>query len=318
VTLYVALGAALQITQGHTAPEAEHAYTQARAWCQQVGETPALVQVLYGLWRFYAVRPQFHTARELGETLLRLAQQAPDPALAVLAHTTLGFTWLCLGALPAACQHLEAGIARDTLDQRRTPVFRLGQDLGVACRVFAAWTLWLLGYPAQTLAHLHEALALADALAHPYSLAFARSMAAIVLQLRRDVLAVHEQAEAAVTLSTEQGFPLWAAIGMGMRGWALALQGQGEEGLAQLRQGIAGRATGAEAFVPYFCTLLADVSDHLGHPEDGLQALAEAHTLVEQHEERWAKRKSIASGASYSCGRRGHRRWRQKPGYNGP
>src|SRR4030095_4217301 len=40
-------------------------------------------------------------------------------------------------------------------------------------------------------------------------------------------------------------------------------------------------------FVPYFCTMLADVCDHLGHTEDGLQALAEAHTLVEQHEERW-------------------------------
>jgi predicted ATPase len=34
-------------------------------------------------------------------------------------------------------------------------------------------------------------------------------------------------------------------------------------------------------------TLLAEVSAHLGHPEDGLQALAEAHTLVEQHEERY-------------------------------
>ena len=33
--------------------------------------------------------------------------------------------------------------------------------------------------------------------------------------------------------------------------------------------------------------MLVDVCDHLGHPEDGLQALAEAHTLVEQQEERW-------------------------------
>jgi predicted ATPase len=33
--------------------------------------------------------------------------------------------------------------------------------------------------------------------------------------------------------------------------------------------------------------LLADVCAHLGHVEDGLQALAEAHTLVEQQEERW-------------------------------
>jgi predicted ATPase len=66
------------------------------------------------------------------------------------------------------------------------------------------------------------------------------------------------------------------------------MQGQGEEEMAQVRQGIAAwRATGAELNVPYFCTLLADVADRLGHPEDGLQALAEAHTLVEQHEERW-------------------------------
>jgi predicted ATPase len=40
-------------------------------------------------------------------------------------------------------------------------------------------------------------------------------------------------------------------------------------------------------FVPYFCALLGEISDRLGHTEDGLQALAEAHTLVEQQEERW-------------------------------
>jgi predicted ATPase len=33
--------------------------------------------------------------------------------------------------------------------------------------------------------------------------------------------------------------------------------------------------------------LLAEVLAHRGHTTDGLQALAEAHTLVEQHEERY-------------------------------
>src|SRR2546425_2154893 len=47
------------------------------------------------------------------------------------------------------------------------------------------------------------------------------------------------------------------------------------------------RATGQATVVPYYCTVLADVAAHLGHTEDGLQALAEAHTLMEQHEERW-------------------------------
>jgi predicted ATPase len=73
-----------------------------------------------------------------------------------------------------------------------------------------------------------------------------------------------------------------------LRGWALAMQGQGEEGMAQVRQGIAAwRATGAALCVPCFYTWLAEVCDYIGHPDDGLQALAEAHTLVEQHEERW-------------------------------
>jgi predicted ATPase len=288
LTLYIALGAALLVTKGQAAPEVEQAYTQARELCQQVGETPELVPVLFGLWRFYHARAQLHTARELGETLLRLAQHTDDPALAVVAHQALGNTLLCLGALLTARQHLEEGSARYTPDQRRVPAFRSGQDPGVACRALAAWSLWLLGYPEQALGHIHEALALAQTLSHPYSQAYARCWAAIVPQLRRDVLAVHEQAEACVTLSTEQGFPYWTASGTSLRGWALAMQGQGAEGMAQVRQGIAAlRATGAAVLVPYVCTLLADVCDHLGHTADGLQALAEAHALVEQQEERW-------------------------------
>src|SRR5207244_4336760 len=108
---------------------------------------------------------------------------------------------------------------------------------GVGSRVFAAMTLWLLGSPAQALVHLHGALTLAHELPHPFSLAFARLFAAFVSQWRRDVPAVHEQAETAVALATEQGFPLLAAGGTSMRGWTLAMQGQGEEGIAQIRQG---------------------------------------------------------------------------------
>jgi predicted ATPase len=112
--------------------------------------------------------------------------------------------------------------------------------------------------------------------------------AAFVAQFRRDVPGVHEQAEAAVALATEHGSPFWAAVGTSLHGWARAIQGDGERGMAQVCRGIASaRATGAALLVPYFCTLLADVADHLGRTADGLQALGEAHTLVEQQEERW-------------------------------
>jgi predicted ATPase len=106
LSLYIGLGTALWMTKGHAAPEVEHAFTQAYVLCQQVGETPQLVQVLHGLWRFYNTRGQLHTAQEFGEILLRLAQRAPDPALAFRAHYTLGATWFYLGAFPTARQLL--------------------------------------------------------------------------------------------------------------------------------------------------------------------------------------------------------------------
>ena len=288
LSLHIALGSALLKTKGHAAPEVEHAYTQARTLCQQVGETPELGQVLSGLWVFYLVGSQLHTARELAETLRRLAQRIHDPMLAVIAHNALGTTWFYLGALPAARQYLEEVIARYPPDQSRAAAFRPSQDLGVSARLHAAWSLWLLGYPDQALAHVHEALALAHELSHPFSLAYVRCWGAVVPQLRRDVPAVHEHAEAAVALATEQGFPLWVGMGTIFRGWARAMQGQGEEGIAQVCQGIASaRATGAALTVPYLYTLLADVCAHLGYTANGLQALDEAYALVEQHEERF-------------------------------
>ena len=92
--------------------------------------------------------------------------------------------------------------------KRRVPVFRMGHDPGVAFRGLSALTLWCLGYPAQALTRVHEALALTHALSHPFSLALARCYEAYVAQFRRDVSAVHVHAEAAVTLATTQGFPL--------------------------------------------------------------------------------------------------------------
>ena len=281
VTLYIGLGTALRMTKGQAAPEAEHAYTQAYALCQQAGETPQLAQVLLGLWRFYNARAQLHTAREIGETLLRLVQRTHDPALAFLAHYALGATWFYLGAFPAARQHLEAGIAHFTPDQMR-------QEPGGFVHLYAATALWFLGYLEQAAARLHEALALMHERSYAYSLAYAAGWASLVCQLRRDAPAVYEQAEVAIALATEHGFPFWGALGTSLRGWARAMQGQGEEGMVQIRQGIAAlRATGAAAFVPYLCTLVAEVADHLGRTEEALQALAEAHTLVEQQEERW-------------------------------
>jgi predicted ATPase len=94
--------------------------------------------------------------------------------------------------------------------------------------------------------------------------------------------------EEILTLSTEQGFPLFWALGTILRGWALAEEGQREEGIAQMRQGVAAwRATGAELTQPYFLALLAEVYGKVGQTEEGLRVLAEALAQVDKTGERF-------------------------------
>ena len=77
-------------------------------------------------------------------------------------------------------------------------------------------------------------------------------------------------------------------MGTILRGWALAEQGQGEEGIAQIRQGLAAlRATGAEVVRPYFLALLAEAYGKVGQTEEGLSVVAEALALVDKTGERF-------------------------------
>jgi predicted ATPase len=116
---------------------------------------------------------------------------------------------------------------------------------------------------------VHDARTLAQELSHPFSLAFALCYGTWPYQFRREGHAVQEWAETVIALATEQGFSFELAMGTILRGWALAEQGQGEEGIAQVRQGLAAyRATGEELARPYFLALLAEAYGKIGQAEE--------------------------------------------------
>jgi len=297
LVMQTTLGPALINTKGQAAPEVLHAYARARELCQQVGETPQLFQVLRGLWYFYLHRVELQTARELGEHLLSLAQQVGDPALLLEAHYALGNTLNYLGEFAATQAHFAQGIALYDPQRHRAHAVRYGQAPGVACRAYAALTLWWLGYPDQALQRSHEALTLAQEVTHPLSLGMALCFAAWLHQFRREGRLAQERAEAGIALATEQGFTVLVAQGTIFRGWALAErcgepeagQGQREEGMAQMRQGLAvWRATGAKVFRPYGLALLAEAYAHVGQIEEGLTLLVEALAVAhDTGERRW-------------------------------
>jgi predicted ATPase len=288
LALQTTLGPVLMGIKGYAAPEVEATYSRARELCQQVGETPQLFQALGGLCVFYLVRAELQTARELAERCLRLAQSVQDPVLLLWAHLWLGIILHFLGELASARANLEQGIALYDPQQHRSLAFLYGNDPGVLCFCHAAWTLWLLGYPDQALQRNHEALTLAQGLSHPNSLACALNFSGWLHQYRRERQAVEERTRAMVALSTEQGFAFWLAWGTIQQGWALAeqaylpdRQGQGEEGLTLIRQGIAAlQAVGEEVGRSYCLALLAEVYGKEGQAKEGLAVLEEALALV--------------------------------------
>jgi TOMM system kinase/cyclase fusion protein len=286
LTLQLTLGAPLTAAEGYGAPAVAHAFGRARELCQQIGETPQLFPALRGLSLFYSIRGEWQTGRELGEQLMRLAQRVQDPTLLLEAHRILAALLFWLGELALVQEHTTQALALYDPAQHRSLAVRYGQDPGVMCLTYVAWVQWLRGYPDQAREKSHQALTLARELGHPNSLGIALTLAATLTQFQRAAPMVQEQAEATITLSTEHGFPLWVAWGTILRGWALAEQGQGDQGIAQIQQGLAAwRAGGNVAFQPYFLALLAEVYEKVGQAGAGLRVLAEALEVVYSHGE---------------------------------
>jgi len=109
--LQIALGPAFVVIRGPASLAVEQVYTRAQELCQQVGETPQLFPVLWGIWRLYNNRCEYPRVRALGERLLRLAQQVHDAALLLEAHHALWATLVWSGEFAAARAHLEQGRA---------------------------------------------------------------------------------------------------------------------------------------------------------------------------------------------------------------
>jgi predicted ATPase len=253
LSFQIVLGIPLRITKGSASPEVEQVYAR---------------------------------ARELADRLLSVAQSTQETALLLEAHHAQWCTAFWRGELSVARTHATRGMTLYDRWEHQSLAFRYGgHDSGVCCRDFGALVLWLLGYADQAQQRSQEALTLARELSHPYTLAEAFGYAAWLWQFRREGTAVREMAEAVITLAQEEGFAYWSAQSRILKGWALAEQGQGRQGIPEVRQGIADhRATGSEAARPYYLGLLAEAYKKMAQPAEGLNVLREALEIVHEAE----------------------------------
>src|SRR4029453_11393001 len=146
---------------------------------------------------------------------------------------------------------------------------------------WAAFTLDCLGYRDQALQKSREALRIAQELAHPPSLAAALFYAGIVHQLRREPRLALERAKASIALAEEHGFPLFLHNARQLLGWALAAEGDVENGKMEMKSSLMTlRAIGTEMARGFFLTMLADVLIQNNELDEASKAIEEGLDCV--------------------------------------
>ena len=282
--LRLILGPALMSAQGWAAPAVEQHYLRARALCDQLGDIPQRVPVLYGLWGFHVTRGELLTAQALAEECLQLAGQTHEAGLLPQAHFAVGLILLSRGEFVRARMTLEQGVAYYQPQHRAQVLLSGGLSSRTGSLALTALALSVLGYPEQARTRTHEALHLAQELGHPYSLVQALCVAAWVDSERGDGRVAQERADALIALCSEHGFPLYLAWGTMVRGEALIAQAQWEEGVAQILQGL--EVYTGELWRTMYLTWLAVGYRGAGQVEEGLATVAEALWLVDKNDER--------------------------------
>ena len=186
LAMQVGLSPAYMIMKGWGAVEVEQCSKRAQALSQKLGDGKSLYASTWGLCFNYFLRGQMNDSLEMGEKVLQMAYATDNPILHVGAHHAIGYSYHYRGDFTNALEHAEKGISLFNLEQERAIVGLFQLSSTVALHEFCGGSLWMLGYPEQGLTHIGQAVALAQTLEHPPSIAFAYGIGCFAYHSARD------------------------------------------------------------------------------------------------------------------------------------
>jgi predicted ATPase len=283
LSLRMLLGVSVMSLKGFAADEVKDIYARALELCREQTTSPEAFMAQWFLGLFYYFRAEMPLCHEIAEELVDRATRLDDPLLASEAACAFGVTLVDLGKFGVALDQCDrVATLCETQHDRQTRAFA-GQDPAVTSECYAARALWALGYPDRAMVRIDRA----GALAHPVSPAETRVIAtyfaAHLHQLRGEARAAHDHAASAIALADDYGLSVWVALSRIIRGWAHVEQGAFEDGIGELRRGIAAYdATGARLWRAQSLGLLAQALTTSGHHDRALEAVVDALNLVRE------------------------------------
>jgi predicted ATPase len=269
IDIQLALGIPLIAVQGYASAETREAFSRARTLCLRMGNNPECLrmgnnpeyfQALFGLWGHSWMGGKNDDALRMADEFLSRSRALSDPVLLMVAHRVMGSTLLTIGDFQSSRSHFEETISL-SISKGKEPLYNLYMvEPQAASLLLLSWDLWFLGYPDQSLSRVSEALALAQDLGHPYTVAFAHYMTSVVHLLRGDAARALESAQKSFEMSQEQRFSLYVILSRISRGRAAGDLGRLGEARVEIALGIdAARRNGVGFMLPMMDSWLADM-----------------------------------------------------------
>ena len=287
--LFVFMQAAqyLAATRGLAAPEARICYERAESLCRSLDRPLLLYAALMGRWRYCVSSEPLSAAMEAAERVYSLTQKQDNPALMIGGCTPLAITLYFLGDFETGQKYTRRGLEIWHSERIESPVEEVDVPV-VSILSFEALFEWHAGETIRCQVTMAEAISLAKELNDLHGLAVTLWHAGWLAYFARNRVEVEHCASELIELSTRQNFILWLAGGKILRGWARSASGHVAEGISWINEGIGDfRATGAIGSMPGYLLLKAEVLHLAARTAEALEAIAEAHALMETYEERW-------------------------------
>jgi tetratricopeptide (TPR) repeat protein len=301
--LRMPLAASLIATRGYTSPGVEEQIEQAREACERVGPAAPRFHVLMVTWGHRLVQGRLTAAGGLAGSLVGLGEVADDDGFRTEAHWAAGCTAWWAGDFPAAWHHLERADLLYRIDAGVQHARYTQQNCGPLLIAYGGLALWTLGYPDQAREKADLAVAVAEDLKHPFTLAVTLWAAGLLAELRGDGAEALTFAGRVIALCEEQSFAFWAALGAGLRGVALVLLGRDEQAVPVLQDALARvEATGCAKRHQSHLGALAGALWRLGKRDEAWAALDRAMAVNDRDTERYHEAELYRLKAAFHAG----------------
>jgi predicted ATPase/class 3 adenylate cyclase len=276
------LGSASVVARGLHSPEMEAAYSRASEISEKLGDGTRSFQAKWGLWINANLRRKTALARDRASELVTLAQRSGDDELLLEAYHCEWSTAFFQGDVMGGIDSCRNGIGRYDMARHRHLGHQFGgHDPGVCAHSQCGNSLQLAGEGQQARQNLAQAVALAEMLDHPNSLAHGLHNTGMGHQLGADRDATFAAAHRAAGLAEKFGLLPWRAGSLVLGAWATAI-GSGVADSVRLIDAEIDNATRAGPLPQYYLGLAAEVLLAAGRPADGLAHLDRALAGIEE------------------------------------